>query len=252
MLPAERQIKIINIVNEQGAVSVEDLAETLAVSPMTIRRDLEKLGRSGLLSRTHGGAVPVGFISNEENYDQKTVYNKKAKADIAKVGAGLINEGDSIFLDAGTTTYEIGLLLKDYTSLTVVTNDLKIALSLLDTQVKLILCGGTVQNVTGSTLGHLAEEVLNNIKVNKSFIGTSCINEGFDLMTPTLEKAFIKRAGINIASKSYLLADDNKFYHQALFKVVNLSKFTGIITNKQFSEHEMQSLATLDIEIIKA
>jgi len=251
MLAAERHSKIVDIVNRAGVVSVEELSQQLQVSAMTIRRDLDKLNRMGRLDRCHGGAVPLSAIRSEENYDQKMVSNHDAKMNIARICANFIKPGDSVFLDSGTTTFEIAMLIKETQDITIITNDVKIACALLSSPAKIILCGGIAQNVTGTVLGQMAEDMLRNFRVTTSFIGTSCVDEEFNITTPTLEKSFLKRAAIEIANTAYLAVDASKFYHHALVRITNMSSFTGVVTDKVFSAGERKTLKSKNIEIIE-
>ena len=251
MLPLERQNKIVDIISAKHSASVEELAHSLDVSAMTVRRDLDKLERMGLILRTHGGAVQAHVHSNEIGYEQKNTHNHNEKETLANIALSLIKEGDSIYLDAGTTTFKLAsLIAKTFSNLTVVTNDLNIATCLVQTKLNIIMCGGNVQNVTGSTIGPLTQDFLRNIKVNISFVAASSISEDFNIMTPTLDKVYLKREAVGVGSRSYLIADKDKFYSQALFKVVHLSAFTGIITDKIFTEAEQKQLQALEIEII--
>jgi len=241
---------ILKMVNASGAISISELADILNVSAMTVRRDLAKLDDMGLLERTHGGAVPLHVIHGEEAYDAKVTLNHEAKKRIATTAAKLIKEGSTVYLDAGTTTYEIAQLIKGMNSMTVVTNDLRIACYLLDSDVKLIISGGDVDALTGSTQGFLSEEVLKQLRVDVSFLGASSIDDDFNLLTPSKEKASFKRATLNLAKEAYLVVDESKFHSQALYKIMNASYFTAVITNKQFSEKEKKIIGSKGIEVM--
>ena len=156
MLAAERQSKIIEMTERKGSVQVEELASELKVSAMTIRRDLVKLQEEGKLERCHGGAV----AKQEENYAQKQTSNKTEKEKIAGMCASFVAEGDIIFLDAGTTTYEIAKRIKGIKNTLIVTNDLEIARLLEDGEPELFICGGRVQKSTGSMFGRYAADML--------------------------------------------------------------------------------------------
>ena len=155
MLAAERQSKIIEMTERKGSVQVEELASELKVSAMTIRRDLVKLQEEGKLERCHGGAV----AKQEENYAQKQTSNKTEKEKIAGMCASFVAEGDIIFLDAGTTTYEIAKRIKGIKNTLIVTNDLEIARLLEDGEPELFICGGRVQKSTGSMFGRYAADM---------------------------------------------------------------------------------------------
>ena len=250
MLATERQTKIIEALGDSMFVSVEDLAKRLDVSAMTIRRDLDMLDRTGRLSRCHGGAVRMGVIREEEAYSEKRVCNLEAKRRIARACARLVAPGDIVYLDAGTTTYEIAAEIRDIGNLTVVTNDLAIAGALLGSAATLIAIGGVVQKETGSMIGRFAEDMLARLRATVAFIGTSSVDANFNLTSPTVEKSAIKNTAIEIAERAYLVADGSKFYKTALVKVVGLSRFAGVITDKAFSREEAGILGDMGIEAI--
>ena len=141
MLAAERQTKIIGLIEERGSVQVEELAQELKVSAMTIRRDLVKLEETGRIERCRGGAV----AKQEVSYEDKQIRNKREKYKIAEKCAGLVSTGDTVFLDAGTTTYEIAKRICGMQGVTIVTNDLEIAQVVKQGSAELFVCGGRVQ-----------------------------------------------------------------------------------------------------------
>ena len=161
MLMAERQLKILGMIQDNGSVQVEELAKKLDVSHMTIRRDLEKLQKDGLIERCHGGAVN----KTEVNYAVKSVSNHTQKEKIALKAAEFIRGGTTIFLDAGTTTYEIAKHIMEYENMTVVTNDLEVALLLKSSRVELFICGGYIQKSTGSAVGYYATQMMENLSL---------------------------------------------------------------------------------------
>ena len=131
MLAAERMAKIVDIIRSTGAVKVDQLAKTLGVSEMTIRRDLEKCDQNGSLQRCHGGAVLKAYIRPEMDYEEKRLTHQAAKRRIAAACLPLVDEGATVYLDAGTTTFEIAQQIRTIPGLTILTNDLLIAVSLL-------------------------------------------------------------------------------------------------------------------------
>lgn len=248
MLAAERHLKIIEIISKSGAVQVEELAKVLDVSLMTIRRDLEKLKQEGRIDRCHGGAV----IKREIPYTEKQALETEEKHRIAEHCVGLVKKGNVIFLDAGTTTYEVAKLIKDIPNLTVVTNDIEIARILLHSTINLIICGGTVQKSTGSMVGALANQLMENIRLDVAFMGAQTIDEHFNVMTPTVDKAILKQTICRNSKEKYLVVDRSKFARQALIKINDLSGYTAVITNKKFTPEEEKRLRDMRVTIIQA
>ncbi|MGO5051310.1 DeoR/GlpR family DNA-binding transcription regulator [Lachnospiraceae bacterium LCP25S3_G4] len=247
MLVAERQQKIIDMIQEKGSVQVEELAQELKVSLMTIRRDLEKLHEDGRIERCHGGAV----VKQEVTYADKQIIHKSEKTQLAFMCENFVKTGDCIYLDAGTTTYEIAKVISKIPDIIVVTNDLEIARLLKESSVELFLCGGQVQKSTGSTLGCFATQMLDGFQFDVGFFGAASINEQLQVLTPTIDKAFMKRKIMKHCQETYLVVDDSKFNRQAMVKVNELCDYDGVITNRLFSELEQQELERTKVKVIQ-
>ncbi|MDD2978684.1 MAG: DeoR/GlpR family DNA-binding transcription regulator [Hespellia sp.] len=245
MLAAERHEKILEIVQNKGSVLVEELAQNLGVSTMTIRRDLEKLQASGRISRCHGGAV----ANHEEDYAKKQVSHNEDKRKLAAIAAALVGRSASVYLDAGTTTYEIAKFLKQREDLMIVTNDLEIARVINEGKPELMVCGGFVQKSTGSMWGSYSAQMMKNIVVDVGFFGAATINDRFQVLTPTANKAFLKRMVAENCQQSYLVVDDSKFSRQAMNVINDLSDYSAVITNRRFTEKERQLLEKMKVEI---
>lgn len=246
MLAVERQSKIIEILQKRGSVLVDELAQEFNVSSMTIRRDLVKLQEKRKIERCHGGAV----VRQEVTYADKRTSHKREKEKLAEVCCGLVSEGDNVFLDAGTTTYEIAQLIKDRKGILIVTNDLEIAGILKNSEVELFVCGGSVQKSTGSMFGHYATQMLADFKFDIGFFGAASVNDDFEVMTPTIEKMWLKRQTPKQCRKAYLVVDESKFGKQAMAKINHLGDYTAVITDKRFGTKDMKRLKELGAVII--
>jgi DeoR family fructose operon transcriptional repressor len=246
MLPAERHLKIIELISINGSVQVEELAKVLNVSLMTIRRDLEKLKQDGRIDRCHGGAI----IKREVPYTEKRVLETDIKQKLAEQCAKLIKKGNAVYLDAGTTTFEIARAIKDIPALTVVTNDIEIARLLMDSTVHLIICGGSIQKSTGSMVGSLANQMMEYMRVDIAFMGAMSIDDQYNVLTPTMDKATMKQTICKNSKEKYLVVDGSKFGRQALIKINHLSDYTGIVTNKKFTIEEEKKLKEMRITIL--
>lgn len=247
MLAAERHAVIIKLIWENGSVQVEELAKILHVSPMTIRRDLLKLEESGQIERCHGGAVAKQEIA----YADKQIRNKKEKNKIADACGKLVSAGDTVFLDAGTTTFAIAKKIYNIEGLTIVTNDLEIARIVKDSSAELIVCGGIVQKSTGSMLGYYATQLLKDFRFDAGFFGAASINEKLEVMTPTVDKAFLKREVLLRCERSYLVADKSKFGRQSMVKINALREYTAVVTGRSFREQEQKIIEQEKITIIR-
>lgn len=248
MLMAERHLKIINIIKERGSVQVDTLAKELNVSNMTIRRDLEKLDEDGIIERCHGGAV----YKQEISYEDKLTTNKREKEALASICEDFVKEGDAVYLDAGTTTFEIAKRIMNINNITVVSNDLEIVRLLRNSNVELVICGGSVQKSTGSIYGYYALNMLEHMKFDIGFFGTAAIDENLNVMTPTADKAFLKKQIIGQCQQSFIVADKSKFKRRALTYVNSLKDYTYIVTDYEFNEEEKSILKNCETKILSS
>lgn len=233
MLPAERRNHILNELQSKGKIEIEVLSAELNVSPMTIRRDLALLEKQGLAHRTHGGAVLYDGLLQETPYGAKEISHIDEKSRIGKAAAQFVKDGSVIILDAGTTTLEVARSIKHIKNLTVITNDLKIALELSEgTETKVYCMGGLVQNGLGTIYGEHAQTFLSNIRVDTCFIATSSFDIDWGLSSPTLEKANLKRLMMKAADQVVLVTDHSKFYKKSFARIANVEELDIIITDQ--------------------
>jgi DeoR/GlpR family transcriptional regulator of sugar metabolism len=240
MLAEERLTKIVMILKEKSFAQVECLARILQVSEMTIRRDLGKCQQRGIVRRCHGGAMLAGANRQEVSYEDKCREHQTIKKNIAETAAALVKERMTVFLDAGTTTFEIAMRIKRIPRLTIVTNDVYIVHAMLAFEPELIFIGGGIQKKTGSAVGGFAEQMVKNMHFDVSFFGAHSIDEHFDVMTPTLEKLFLKKRLAENSSANYVAADHSKFNKTALYRIDSLGSYTGVITDYRFSAEEQR------------
>ncbi|GMQ57639.1 DeoR/GlpR family DNA-binding transcription regulator [Vallitalea sediminicola] len=250
MLKAERRNYIIQHLKENGTVIVEDLAKTLDISPMTIRRDLKYLEDNEFITRTHGGAVLHDMLIEEVPYNKKTSVHLEEKQKIAKYASELIKEGHTIILDAGTTNMEIAKHIKHIKNLKVITPDLMIALFLSKFQGMQVYCtGGFIQGTTGSCLGSEAIDFIGKICVDIAFIGTSSVDLDKGLTTPSLEKQRIKQQIMNSADEVILVTDHWKFGNRSFAKICYLDQLDRIITDEGIDKHTLDQLNQLGVVV---
>lgn len=194
-----------------------------------------------------GGAV----IKHETAYMEKMVTMMEEKQKLALVCAALVRPGDTVFLDSGTTVYEIAKLIMDVPDLTVITDDIETGFLLHRSKVELMICGGTVQRETGSIFGTFSNQMMAYIHVGIAFIGAMSIDSHYNVLTPTLDKASLKRMVTKNANRSYLVADHSKFNRQALMKINNLQDYTGVVTTKMFDEKEQKRIEEMKIQVVQ-
>ena len=253
MISDQRHQTIINLLEDLGAVTVSDLVKEFKVSEMTIRRDLDILENQGLLRRVHGGAVSRRGRSYEPPFMLRTSENLENKIRISQAAADLIQNGDSITLDVGTTTLEIARHLQNKQDLTVITPSLQIANELINHPgIRLILTGGILRIGELSMVGHLAERIFEDFFVDKLFLGAGAVDLKAGVSEFNIEDALVKRAMVKSAKSVVLVADSSKFNQVAFTSIVPLSDIHTIITDKELDPRLAAQIQAKGIELILA
>ena len=232
MLTEERFAKIVKIVNQEGTVTVLELAQAIGISESTIRRDLNQLDKLGRIRKVHGGATAAVLMSDghERNMQEKYSRNIEEKRAIAAYAATLVHPNDFVFLDAGSTTEQMAEYLEENTAF-YVTNGITLAQKLAARGFKTMLLAGRVKASTDAVIGMEAVSSLARYHFTRGFFGTNGITvvEGFT--TPDLEEAANKRAAMEHCRQCYVLADNSKFDTLSNVSFGELSK-AKIITTK--------------------
>lgn len=253
MIAAERMSTMIELLHKTGFIRVEDLATTFGVSEMTVRRDLIACEKKGLLKRCHGGAVLCPGVEREFAYSEKASVNVSSKERIAVKCVSLIENGMTVYLDAGTTTGRIVEKLGAFKDLTVITCDLQIAIKLANMDKRVIFLGGIIQNSSYSVYGPLSEKILDELWIDVSFISTNFIDMDYTIYSAEpLEKAVTKMHVMKVSNRSYLVVDASKFNRKSLYKTCVLEDFSGVVTEREFSTEERKRLEKRGINIISA
>jgi DeoR/GlpR family transcriptional regulator of sugar metabolism len=249
MQPNERRNVILGKLNENEKIDIDALAVELNVSAMTIRRDLNYLEEQKQIIRTLGGAILNKSLVEESPYQTKEGKHSSEKQRIAKKAVELVQDRFTVLLDSGTTTLEIAKLLKNRRNLTVVTNDIKIAAELMDSEVKVILTGGEMQNNIGALYGPITEQILLTLHVDLFFLGAHAVHYRAGVTAPALEKAYIKKLMIKSAQATWLVADSSKLDQKAFAKVCDLEALSGIISDSGITSYYPQELPAL-LEVV--
>jgi DeoR/GlpR family transcriptional regulator of sugar metabolism len=250
MLASERRARIGTLAARQGVVRTEELSSLFGVSHVTIRNDLDLLAKQGVLIRDRGGAVVNTNTALTTAFNQRAELNLDEKRRISQAAARMVNPGDTVILDAGTTLMELAKLVMDVSPLTVVTNALNIAMQLGSSrQAHIVLIGGSLNRDTLSIIGPMASEHLLNLRVQKAFIGTHGVDAD-GLTDSSIEVAQVKRAMIQAAREIILLADSSKWRQVGFAKVVQLSAVTTIISDDKLPEEARAVIQRLGIELI--
>jgi DeoR/GlpR family transcriptional regulator of sugar metabolism len=224
-------VRILELLEERGVVSVGELERELRASGMTIRRDLVALDATGQARRTRGGAMAINH-PEDVPFQRRERLELSAKRAIGRAAASLVQPGETILLDAGTTVLAMAQALPPVPHLTVVTNSVQVLHLLWNrTNLHMVALGGAARPVSGSLTGALAEQALENLRVDRAFLGASGISDKWEVSNRDLEAAAIQRRILKVAHGSYLLADHTKFHRTNLAVVGSLSVFTGLITD---------------------
>ena len=253
MIANQRREKILELIKEDGAAKVVDLARIFKVTEVTIRQDLEKLEKGGLVIREHGGAylknvenqVRTVSLVHQENMDKKEL--------IAAKCLEFIKSGDTIILDSGSSTTEIAKKLKGFRNLTVITNALNIALMLgAEPGIEVIVTGGEFKPPTLSLTGQKAADFFKGLHVQKLFLATAGISLKAGLTYPSISDLVVKKAMIEAAEITYLVADSTKIGKAAFASLGALSLIDYIITDAEIEEKHKQVFHDNEIELIIA
>lgn len=242
----ERHAQILNMLQEKAKIHVSDLCEHFSVSPATIRNDLRDLESRQMLKRTHGGAIPLEKAAFEPTTSTKRVGNRERKRRIAAFAATLVEDGDTVALDAGTTTMELARLLSKRSQLTILTNDVRIASYLEQNGSQtVVLIGGILRHGQGCTVGPIATAAISQLSVDKAFLGANAfsIEKGFS--TPDLQQAEVKRALIQCASETIVLCDSSKFGRISFVKFASTSEVDRLITDQDISPNVAASMGEM-------
>lgn len=255
MLPNQRRERIIELMKEDGAAKVADLARIFKVTEVTIRQDLEKLEADGIVIKEHGGAYLKNMEDQVKNFSLAHQENMDKKESIAAKCLEYITDGDTIILDSGTTTTEIAKKIKSsgLKNLTVITNALNIALMLgTGFNIEVILTGGEFKPPTLSLTGQKAADFFKGLNVHKLFLATAGISLKSGLTYPSISDLVVKKAMIDAAETTYLVADCTKIGKSSLASLGALGLIDYIITDSGIEDKHIQVFRDNEIEVILA
>ncbi|WP_286272454.1 transcriptional repressor AgaR [Thalassotalea hakodatensis] len=246
----ERRQEIVLLTEKKGNVSVKELAENFNISTVTIRNDLNELNRLGLLVRSRGGAVPSNRLTKELSIKEKHTKNLKVKQKIGEAVANLIDEGDAIILDSGSTTEEVAHCLIGKKQLTVMTNGLNIANQLAQAEgCDVFITGGKLRKKSMSFYGAQAEERLEYYNFNKVILGVDGIDINRGISTHYEPEANFNRAMCDNAEQIIVVTDSSKFGKRSLHAIVKLDQVDILVTDNQLAKEYIDVLESHNIEL---
>ncbi len=240
-----RKEKLIKALRQKTRMSVAEVSQLIGTSPATTRRFFEKIKEDGIALRIHGGIQLLPKYSSDYSYSYSNTKDIQAKTKIASYAVNLIDSGDILFLDSGTTVIKIAEAIEEelrnhkLKDLMIVTNSL-VNYEILSPYCRVIIAGGEVRLSRKDTCGYLAEKVLKSLHVNKSFFGADAIHPEKGLMA-TDERTCILNGIVNKNSDSvYVLSDSSKFGEISLMTYSDLNAVDKIITDDNISEENLK------------
>jgi DeoR family fructose operon transcriptional repressor len=251
-LPAERHRRIQQLLRERQVVRVSALAELLGVSEVTVRRDLETLERRGLLERTHGGAVLTQRVYGEAAYFEAVSANPGEKKVIGATAARLVEPGDAIYLNGGTTTLEVFRHV-EVPAVKVITNHVGVALESADRDIELVLVGGHYRAPSNSVVGPFATEALRRTYAHRAFLGVEGVSVRSGLTTPVAAEAEIARLMISqTRGEVVVVADHSKMGKVADFAIADLDEVDRLVVDDGLEDEYRKRLVEAGISVTLA
>jgi DeoR/GlpR family transcriptional regulator of sugar metabolism len=247
----DRQARVFTELLDKKHVTVKTLAENMAVSEATVRRDLKTLADCQKVNLIHGGATLPR--DGDFSFVAKADRNLAAKEVIGQLAAGMVAEGDQIFLDSGTTAFAMVGHLSAKRGLSIVLNSARLALELHPTPpntMNLIMLGGQFRPDRMDTIGPIAMSTLEQLRGYNAFLGADGLSMEFGLSAADIDSAHLHRLAVANAREVILLADHSKFESASLFKIVGWDKVKRLVTDQRPSEEWMSFLRERGIEVI--
>ena len=254
LLTEQRRRNLLDLVDQEGQVTVADMVHRFSISAVTVRSDLDALAKIGAVVRSHGGAIRRLEATQDYPLRAKETLHRNEKVRIGKAAAELIQPGETIILDSGTTTAEVARHIKKLKtqSLTVITNALNIATELADCgEITLIMIGGLLRPVSCSFVGPQAEAMMNEFHADRLFLAV----DGFDLengpSTPDVLEAQLNNVMIRSAKEVNVVADFSKLGRRSVSKIGPLDRIDRLITDNRAVPEFTEGLRNKGIEVME-
>ena len=255
LLAEQRRRKVLDLIEQKGQITIRDIVERFSVSAVTARGDLDAMGSTGAVVRSHGGAVRRLEPNQDYPLRLKETLHHAEKVRIGRAAADRVRPNEVVILDSGTTTMEVArqLKTKNLQSLTVITNALNIASELMDTTgISVIFVGGILRPVSGSFVGPQAETMLRDLHADRLFLAV----DGFDLeigaSTPDILEAQLNNLMMQVSREINVVADHSKLGRRSVSRIGSLDKIHRLITDSRAAEDFTAALRKKDIDVILA
>ena len=254
MLAVQRRFAAMDLLDRRDAVTVEDLAAHLRVSLSTVRRDLHELEQEGLVRRVHGGAVltrgPVAPDAPEPPPSDREIERREDKQAISKAAVGLIEPGSTLLVTGGTTTAALVPLLVGVGDLTVVTNSLDVALRLSDSDVAVIVLGGSLRRPERSLLGHLVGVSLQEVHVDHAIMGLYGIDPRSGALGASAHECETDRTLAQCAPRLTMLADGSKFHRASPHRIAPIERMAELVTTSDAPTNDVEVIRSKGVNVL--
>ena len=251
MTSAGRRHEICQRLAASGEVTIASLAAHLDVSEMTIRRDLDALEEQGQLRKVRGGAISVVSRSYEPPFAVRQLADQATKQAIGRAAARLVDDGDTVIIDVGTTTLEFARNLKGRRGITVVTPSIPVAMELgNEAEIRVLVTGGMLRPGEFSLIGGVAEAMFTNVNCDVVFLGVAGIQAERGLTEYNHYDALVKRAALNAARRCVVLADRSKLDRVTFYSVTPMASVDVLVTDAGVGDRGFEAIRAAGVEII--
>lgn len=249
----ERQKQILSLLTRQGRLSVAEIVEQFSISAATARRDLETLASQGKAQRVHGGVITVEQAPPELPILERESEQADEKARIGRAAAGLVADKETVFLGSGTTVLEVARNLRDRKGLTVITNSLPVLNVLAGSEeITIISLGGMLRESELSFIGHITEQALTEVRVDKVFMGTRGVSLEHGLTNDYLQETLTDRAILKIGREVIIVADYSKVNRVSTALLAPLTTMSAFVTDEKTDKKFLQALKKQGIDVVIA
>ncbi|OIK10235.1 transcriptional regulator [Bacillus sp. MUM 116] len=252
MLPVERQKKIMDLLKMKKVLKISELTDELSISIDTLRRDLNLLTKQGKIEKIYGGVKLVDSRMGESSMDARLVSQLEEKRMIAQKCSEFIYNGDCIYIDSGSTTYQLAKYIKHKKKLTVVTNSIPVVNELFNSDVELIIIGGKVRHSEKSVMAYEYIFNFNELNISKAFICASGITMEKGISDFSLEEAITRKKIIDLSKEVYIAADSTKFGKDVTVNIATLDKVDSVITDENIDNSWIQRFKKTKTNLIIA
>ncbi|MEK4298797.1 DeoR/GlpR family DNA-binding transcription regulator [Oceanobacillus sp. FSL W8-0428] len=250
MLPVERQKKMIDLLTIKKVMKMPELREELGISIDTLRRDINALAEQGKLKKIYGGVKLVEPKFGEASMEERMITHLDEKTAIAKKCDAFIEDGDCIYLDSGSTTYQIAKYIKEKRNLTVITNSVPVILELMNSAIELIVIGGKVRKKERSVVTYDYLFNFHQLNIQKAFICASGITMDKGISDYNVEEALARKKIVALSHEVYVAADSSKFGRNVTVNIAGLDEIDYVITDQKVDQEVIKQFDEVETDLV--